>query len=216
MSLKDYLRENGTGRFKDFHVPNLIPGGTVRLVIIAESPHTAELEAKHPLAGRSGKDAAKFLEEDESLERSLGAWVKELHSNRKSAIALLNVSQVPLQKAAFAHRASPRLSSNDWKILDRLRENKTLVEKMRDGHCKEACILLAKQFEVSISTLPTDSDTKYYIAGKFAWKFWQSLPEHSRPANAFEIPHPSYSQWPRKSNDKNLDCLRRLFKQLSS
>ena len=211
MSLEDYLKENGKGKFKDFYVPNLIPQGTVRLVLITESPHTDELEAKHPLAGRSGKAALELLGKPEG---SLGAWVKKLHSQDKSEIALLNVSQVPLQKKAFAYRASPSLSSNDWKILDRLQENKTLVERMRAGDCKDACILLAKQFEVSISTLPTSCDTEYYIAGKFAWKFWQSIQENSQRNNAFEIPHPARNRWKKTTEyAANLRKLRNAFIQ---
>jgi hypothetical protein len=109
VSAIDYLSEDGSGKYWRWHVPDLVPSNrAVELVFVFESPHVDELKAGLPVVGAAGKSALRFLLPDQAGDLSLGRFVQQRHAAGDDRIAILNVSNVPMQAAAFLDIEAPR------------------------------------------------------------------------------------------------------------
>ena len=90
MDLKEYLEQGKNARYYvediEFDVKN-----ESGIVFILESPHIHEVKRKKPLAGTSGEDVSRYLLNQNS---AFGELVEFLSGK----IAIINVSNVPLQK----------------------------------------------------------------------------------------------------------------------
>ena len=220
-ALLEYLTEDGAGSLKDHHVADLIPpaGTKLSLVIIFESPHLDELASGLPVSGKAGRDALRFLTSQDPAPDALGPFVNVVNRGTSNAgIALMNVSGVPLERTAYAYPAlRPRVTDAEWDMLDGLRASTPRsVSTIRPGLRSESAQLLLAGFQSRITSLGSLSGATVAVAGTFAQLYWRSI----RPtpvAHLLEVPHPSYDQWNRPTNQghKGLAALRQTFLALA-
>lgn len=122
MDIADYL----VGRSSSAVVRDLIGarGQDVEVLFLVESPHSDELDRRHPLAGITGRDALAVLESRKRDSVSLGQVVKQMIDAGDGRLAIVNVSTVPLQAEAFtSSKRVPTSPPIDWKPLVELREH---------------------------------------------------------------------------------------------
>lgn len=212
MTVDEYLQETGAGAYADVLVPDLTSGqgSPVALVLLLESPHVDELHAKHPLAGRAGKDALAFLTGNVDADKSLGEEVARRHKRRDFRVAIVNVSQVPLQRQAIT--TPPPLNDKQWTAVEDLRQSGARkVQTLRAPRRQYAEYLLS-DLDRRVALLGIGSTTTVAAAGKFAQMFWRSL-SSAPPCALLEVPHPARHQWTRATGDAagRLELLRDRF-----
>ena len=212
MTVDAYLRETGVGVYADFLVPDLTSGhgSPVDLVLLLESPHVDELHAQHPLAGRAGKDALAFLTGSDDADRSLGEEVARRHKRGDFRVAIVNVSQVPLQRQAIT-TTSP-LDDKQWTAVEDLRRSRARQVQTLRAPRRQYAEYLLPDLGRRVALLGIASTTTVAAAGKFAQMFWRSL--SSAPTCALlEVPHPARRQWTRATGDAagRLGLLRERF-----
>ena len=175
MTVDAYLQETGAGAYREFLVPDLTSGhgSPVDLVLLLESPHVDELHAKHPLAGRAGRDALAFLAGNVDADRSLGEEVARRQQSGDFRMAIVNVSQVPLQRQAIT-MATP-LDDKQWTAVEGLRRSRAReVQTLRAARRQYAEYLLS-DFGRRVALAGIGSTTTVVAAGKFAQMFWRSF-----------------------------------------
>ena len=189
------MNGTGVGAYPNLLVPDLTGGhvSPVDVVILLESPHVDELHAKHPLAGRAGRDALAFLAGTVS-GRSLGQEVAHRQKGGDFRVAIVNVSQAPLQRQAIT-TATP-LDDKQWTQVEGLRRSRAReIWKLRAPR-RQLAELLLQDLERRIALMAIGPATTVAAAGRFAQMFWRSLP--SAPVCAvLEVPHPARRQWAR-------------------
>lgn len=207
MTIQSYLQETGTGPSAHLFVPDLVgrQGASVDLVLLLESPHIDEVQAKHPLAGRAGREALAFLSETRDSGRSLGEEISQRQRNGDFRVAILNVSRVPLQPQAVT--GSDPLRAEDWAQLERLRgSGAKQVGRLRTR--RQYAESLLDNLASRLALLDLGPGTTVAPTGRFAQMFWRSLP--ATPSALLEVPHPARHQWARAGEDaaEALDVLR--------
>lgn len=217
MTVEAYLQETGVGAYANFIVPDLTGGHglPVDLVILLESPHVDELRAKHPLAGRAGRDALVFLAGNADADRSLGEEVARRQQGGDFRVAIVNVSQVPLQRRAIA-TASP-LDNKQWIPIEGMRRSRAReIRTLRAPRSQYAQYLLA-DLGRRVALLGISPATTVAAAGKFAQMFWRSLPS-APTCELLEVPHPARRQWKQAAGDAadGLGLLRKRYDAVST
>jgi len=217
----EYLTEDGEGSLKDHHVDDLIPpaGTKIGLVIIFESPHQDELASGLPLSGKAGRDALRYFMGQDSAADALGPFVNAVnHGTSGAGIALVNVSGVPLEKSAYVDPAlRPQVTDAEWDMLDRLRASSPRrVSTIRTRLRSDSAQLLLAGFQSRVTSLGSLSGATVAVAGTFAQLYWRSI-QPAPVARLLEVPHPSYDQWNRPTNQghKGLVALRQTFLTLA-
>jgi len=207
VSAIDYLSEDGTGRYRQWHVRDLVPPNCpVELVFVFESPHVNELSARVPVVGAAGKSALHYLAPDQPRDLSLGRFVEHRHAVQDGRIAILNVCNVPMQAVAFVGMEAPELEEGDWTMIESVRQSKARSLSSLRGARKQAIAeVLVTGLRTRLSAVDPDVDGRVVAAGAFAQRavaaaFPDLTPEPLR------VPHPSFSQWFRKAN-QNLPAL---------
>lgn len=215
--LLEYLTEDGAGSLKDHYVADLIPavGTRIGLVLVFESPHQDELTRRLPVSGKAGRDALRFLLRQSSTDEALGPFVEAVnHGTSGAGIALINVSGVPLEKTAYADPVRvPGLTGAEWSMLDKFRKSSPRsVSTIRPGLRSKSAQLLLAGFQSRVTALGSLADAKVAVAGTFAQLYWRSI-QPTPVARLLEVPHPSYDQWNRPTNQghKGLTALRQTF-----
>ena len=207
MSAINYLSEDGSGTYGRWHVPDLVPmGRTAELVFVFESPHVDELRTRLPVAGAAGKSALRFLLPDSPKDLSLGRFVQQSHDAGDDRIAILNVSNVPMQAAAFVDVESPDLEKEEWARIEKARKSRArLISSVRSAEARAIFEVLVEGLRRRCSGAATNSDGRLVAAGTFAQRVvTAALPDLTpTPLN---VPHPSFNQWNRTVN-KNLPDL---------
>ena len=207
MSAIDYLSEDGSGMYGRWHVPDLVTSHrTVELVFVFESPHVDELSAGLPVVGAAGKSALRYLRPGQQKDLGLGGFVQQSHAAGDGRIAILNVSNVPMQAAAFVGMEAPELEEGEWAMIGRVRRSKArsmssmrgageraIAEVLVDGLCKR---LLAVDLGV---------EGRVVAAGTFAQRVVAAALPDLTP-EPLRVPHPSFNQWNRAAN-QNLPAL---------
>lgn len=209
MSVIDYLREDGNGSHAQWHVPDLVPSNTsdLEVVLVFESPHVKELEAGAPVVGPSGRGALRYLTQDPAATESLGHFVRRGITHGEDRLAILNVSNVPMQAAAFTAMDGPDLSQEEWALVERVRRSTSQsVQSMRRQEDRSAGQALVDRLRDRIRELHLSSECLVVSAGGFARRMTGSVPDiggvHLR------VPHPSYGQWNRVANQDHPDLVR--------
>ncbi|MCV0384717.1 MAG: hypothetical protein K5799_14945 [Erythrobacter sp.] len=207
MSAIDYLSEHGSGKYKRWHVPDLVTRHrTVELVFVFESPHVDELSAGLPVVGPAGKSAMRYLAPGQSADMSLGRFVQERHAAGDGRIAILNVSNVPMQAAAFVGTEAPELEDGEWAMIERARRSKARsMCAMRDPAARVIAEVLVNGLRQRLSAVDRGVDGRVVAAGTFAQRVVAAaLPDLS--PEPLCVPHPSFNQWNRVANH-NLPAL---------
>ncbi len=201
MSAIDYLSEDGSGRYRQWHVPDLLPSNrAVELVFVFESPHVDELSAGLPVVGAAGKSALRYLAPGQSRDLSLGRFVQERHAAGDGRIAILNVSNVPIQTAAFVGMEAPELEKGDWTMIGRVRRSKARSMSSVRGAGEQAIAkILVDGLRKRLSAVDLGVEGRVVAAGTFAQRAVAAALPDLTP-EPLRVPHPSFNQWFRGAN----------------
>ena len=208
MSVTDYLSENGSGNYGQCYVPDLVPSSrAVQLVFVFESPHVDELKARVPVAGAAGKSAFRFLLPGQPKHMSLGRFVQQNHGAGDDRIAILNVSNVPMQQAAFVDSEAPDLGEREWTLIEKIRQSSARSpSSMRGAEARAMSELLLAGFRHRLSDVADGFDGRVVAAGAFAQRMVAAAIPDLLP-KPLRVPHPSFSQWHRTANQNSPDLL---------
>lgn len=213
MDVEDYVAEDGSGPNRTFHVPDLVSQTSeeVRLLILLESPHVDELDAGRPVVGSAGRSGLEYLL-SQKTDESLGNYVKAKHDAGDWRIAIMNVSNVPLQKKAFARRTPPPLSPSEWEVLRRVRTSKAkAVNGTTSAAANQVSEMLLIGLQARIDILTFDADAAFVAAGPCAQRFARSL--QGLPTPPVDVHHPSYGSWMKHPKKDEHVELRDVFSQ---
>jgi hypothetical protein len=215
VNVTDYLLGGGSGADRPWHVPDLVPpGGAAELVFVFESPHVEELKARLPVAGAAGRSALRFLLPNQPKDLSLGQFVDQSHQAGHGRIAILNVSNVPMQAAAFVDGDAPDLRQQQWALLEKVRRSTARsVSSMRGHEPRAVTEQLVVGLRDRLSELATTEGSQVVAAGIFAQRVMAAA-SPDLLSDLFKVPHPSFNQWNRLSNQvlPSLVEVRRRFR----
>lgn len=206
VSAMDYLSEDGSGSYWQWHVPDLVPtDGGVELAFVFESPHVDELSARVPVVGAAGKSALRYLMPDPPRDLSLGRFVQKRHDAGDHRIAILNVSNVPMQSAAFVDAEKPDLGESEWTLIEKVRRSRARsVSSMRGAQARAVSEALVVGLGKRLSEIAVRPEGRVVSAGAFAQRIVAAaLPD----LTALRVPHPSFNQWHRMANQNLPDLL---------
>jgi hypothetical protein len=186
--------------------PDLAPSDrAVELVFVFESPHVAELRAGLPVVGAAGKSALRFLTCGQPKESSLGRFVQPSHTAGDDRLAILNVSNVPMQKTAFIDAESPDLAEEEWALIEKVRRSRARsLSSMRGTRKRAISEVLVDGFRRRLSGVATDSEGRVVAAGTFAQRMVAAACPDLTPS-PLRVPHPSFNQWNRMANQRSTD-----------
>lgn len=211
MDANDYVAEDGSGSNQASHIPDLVSqtGEPVSLLILLESPHVEELEEGRPLVGSAGRSGLEYLLSTKT-GGSLGNYVQAQHDVGDWRIAIMNVSNVPLQKKAFARRTPPPLSAAEWEILRRVRTSRAKsVNGTTSALANEVSEKMLIGLQARIDRLKFATDGAFVAAGPCAQRFARGL--QRLPTAPVDVHHPSYGNWIKHPNKTEHVELRGLF-----
>lgn len=208
MSAIDYLNENGRGMYARWHVPDLVPSDrAVELVFVFESPHVDELRTGLPVVGAAGKSALRFLLPGQPKDRSLGRFVQQSHAAGDDRTAILNVSNVPLQEAAFVDDEAPDLGEGEWTLIEKVRRSRARsLSSMRGAETRAISEVLVDGLRHRLSDVETGSEGRVVAAGTFAQRMVAAAFPDLTPS-PLRVPHPSFNQWNRMANQNLTDLI---------
>lgn len=210
MSIDDYVTENGNGSLKDAYVRDLLPpaGVPVKLLLILESPHLEEVAAGTPLVGGAGQGALEYLLGN-ATGGSLGEFVDAMHAAGDYRVAVMNVSNVPLQQQAFDDGAGP-LTPDEWKVISVVRDSPAWeVDGTMTPEANRIGTIIRDGLQGRVSRLEFESDAAVVLCGAFVQRFARRLT--GLPGTPIKVFHPSRNLW---LNNPDLDehlALRKLF-----
>lgn len=177
------------------------------LVFVFESPHVDELKARLPVAGAAGKSALRFLLPGAPKEMSLGRFVHQRHDAGDDRIAIVNVSNVPMQKAAFVDSEPPDLGEGEWTLIKRVRQSTARsVSSMRVAETRAVSEHLVDGLRRRLSRIATGSDGRVVAAGAFAQRMVDAAFPDLRP-RPLRVPHPSFNNWHKMANQNLPDLI---------
>ena len=207
MSAIDYVREDGSGMYRQWHVRDLVPSNrALELVFVFESPHVDELSVGLPVVGAAGKSALRYLAPGQSRDLSLGRFVQEIHAAGDGRIAILNVSNVPMQAAAFVGVEAPELEEGDWTKIGRVRRSKARsISSLRGSGERAIAETLVDGLRKRLSAVDLGVEGRVVAAGTFAQRAVAAAFPDLKP-EPLRVPHPSFNQWFRAAN-QNLPAL---------
>lgn len=208
MSAIDYLSEDGSGTYRRWHVPDLVPSnGAAELVFVFESPHVDELKTRLPVAGAAGKSALRFLLPNQAKDLSLGRFVQQSHAAGDDRIAILNVSNVPMQAAAFVDIEAPDLGEGEWALIERVRRSRARsMSSMRGAGTQAISEVLVDGLRKRLSGVAPGFEGRVVAAGNFAQRVVAAAFPDLTP-DPLRVPHPSFNQWNRMANQNLPDLV---------
>lgn len=191
-----------------WHVPDLVPSrGAAQLVFVFESPHVDELRAGLPVVGAAGKSALRFLLPGQPKDRSLGCFVQQSYAAGDDRIAILNVSNVPMQEAAFVDAETPDLGEVEWTLIEKARRSRARsLSSMRGTGTRAISEVLVDGLRHRLSGVATGSEGRVVAAGTFAQRMVASAFPDLTPT-PLRVPHPSFNQWNRMANQELTDLI---------
>lgn len=191
-----------------WYVPDLVPSDrAVELVFVFESPHVDELRTGLPVVGAAGKSALRFLLPGQPKDRSLGRFVQQSHAAGDDRIAILNVSNVPMQEAAFVDAEAPDLGEGEWTLIEKVRRSRARsLSSMRGGGTRAISEVLVDGLRHRLSGVATGSEGRVVAAGTFAQRMVAAAFPDLTPS-PLRVPHPSFNQWNRAANQKLTDLI---------
>ena len=203
VNVTDYLLEGGSAADRTWHVPDLVPPGeAAELALVFESPHVEELKARLPVAGAAGRSGLRFLLPHQAKELSLGQFVDQSHQAGHDRVAILNVSNVSMQAAAFVDGDAPDLRQQEWALLEKVRRSTARsVSSMRAHEPRTMTEHLVVGLRDRLSKLAAAEGNRVVAAGIFA----QRVVAAASPdlvSDLLKVPHPSFNQWNRLSNQE--------------
>lgn len=187
--------------YKRYKIEDIICKGVSRYIFILESPHNDELkkENRHPVAGQSGIDMAKFMGIGDG-NTSLGKYCKE---NVGKGISIINVSSAPLQEVATIKDRYKELIN---KVDTVVRLGYKSYGNHREAEINKIEKFILSDFKKRLEKLEVTEQTKIIICGKFAESYYDKLDMKGiNKKNILCVPHPARNQW-----SKTIDNLNKL------
>lgn len=180
----------------------------MELVFVFESPHVDELKAGLPIAGAAGKSALQFLLPGQPKELSLGRFVHQSHAVGDDRIAILNVSNVPLQQTAFVDSEAPDLEEEEWALIGKVRKSTARsLSSMRAVETQRVSQLLAEGLCHRLAGVATCPQARVVAAGAFAQRLVAAAYPDLLP-RPLSVPHPSFNHWHQMANQNLPDLIR--------
>lgn len=189
------------GLYGGFYVPDiLLP--TSSCIFVLESPHVEELKYGAPVSGNSGRTMSKHIFGPDYARFPLGQLVKKnaderLDRPRLNGIGLLNVSNIPLQKAAYGKTDFPE-DTNLW--LEAMGTLRTSNQKstFSSSHTESVQSYFIENLKTKLHALQ-DRPITLIPCGRFAQKFVRLADVRNQSWRVIDdVPHPSYNSWDRE------------------
>ena len=191
--------------------------GSVKVILLLESPHKVEVRRGRPLVGGSGEKITKALEENVPAMRGVSGAFGELVATggnpRVSKFGIMNASRLPLQASAYrANGADRPVDIPAWSEFERcLRYIKSRSKKPPQEkpdrpvtERNEAALLMerdiVRDLQERLDGIPIGNDLLLVCCGKFA----QSIFERTEVRDTIRIayaPHPTRNQWTTYANE---------------
>lgn len=206
MDLETYLQQDSS---TSYYVEDITfnTGKEKGIVFILESPYIDEVKAQKPLMGDSGIEISRILLNSESP-------FGELSSNLDIKIALINVSNVPLQKI------DEKEERTNYKDVNGMKDFETFRSDAPDRNSA-----FFKNFEKRIKKYINKKNI-LVVCGKFSSDyFFEVLYKNKGLMKQFfdndikviKLPHPSYQSWKKIIKYHNaLMNLKELFSTLKN
>ncbi|GAA2926172.1 hypothetical protein GCM10010458_05100 [Microbacterium luteolum] len=210
MSIDDYVTEDGSGSLRDAYVRDLLPasGMPVKLLLIFESPHLEEVAAGTPVVGGAGQSALEYLLGN-ATRGSLGEFVDAMHTAGDYRVAVMNVSNVPLQPQAFDDDAGP-LTPDEWKVIGAVRDSTAReVDGTMTPEANRIGTIIRDGLQGRVSRLKFESGTAVVLCGDFVQRFARRLT--GLPGEPLKVFHPSRNLWLNNPDRDEHKTLRKLF-----
>ena len=199
MSIVDRMTEEYSGMdcstFKDYLIDDCVQTSHVKVILLCESPHREEVEAKRPLVGKSGRAIVKVLREFEligSEEIDDNASIGELlykHKAKFNWLGLMNSCQLPMQKKAYP----PCFVRNHERFLDHLKAIRQGAELTSEQKKLRSMIVEDLKQRLKCILCRANAKPLVFACGSVARRIGeltelvcQELPK---------TPHPSRGQW---------------------
>ncbi|GGJ03442.1 hypothetical protein GCM10010885_10860 [Alicyclobacillus cellulosilyticus] len=215
--LKSLFVEVRQHLMQSYEVPDLI-GPKSRLIFLLESPHVQELKYRAPVAGASGATMSKHLFGEAYAKFPVGLLVKKNlleQKNRPSldCIGLMNVSNIPLQPAAYRDR-SVHEQYGDWlSALARIREDNQR-DDYRDPLLNAVQAAMVEYLRDKLLAL-AERPCVVVPCGRFAQKFFRLAGVMGPRWQVIHgVPHPSYNAWDRAQYQSVIAEVQRALEQL--
>lgn len=188
------------------------------MLFVLESPHVDERAAGRPVVGDAGTSALKFLQKGAWAGDSLGNFVHDRYVVGDGRLAVMNVSTVPLQGAAFDPAVKPDLTDDDWMWLgETFRGSRAwTVNQTPSAKANAAGQLLLDGLQDRLDRLGMDALCTVVACGRWVQRYARQLT--GLPMKPLRVPHPSNNQWhPKKTSvPKELLRVRKLFEDYTS
>jgi len=181
---------------KDYFVDDLVYENS-EIVFVLESPHTQEVKNGYPVAGKSGNDMSKVLF---GLDEAFG---KLIYEQTIKNIAIVNVSNYPLQKSAYKN-----LQMIELEQFEKIRQNPKLRKYDKDG----INAALKPMMEDFAKRLSAHKDKKIVLCGNFAQAAFDSVLDETQFKEVLRVPHPSFNNWKKEKYKEVIQELKRFIK----
>lgn len=178
---------------QNFFIPDLTHNS--KIIFVLESPHTQEVKAGYPVAGKSGVDMSKVLF---GLDESFGKLVFE---GKVDGFGLLNVYNYPLQSVVYGS-----LHVEGMEFFNRVRQN----PKLRKKDC-ELNHFLKAMLEDFQQRLSKHKDKKIVLCGNFVQSAFSEVFSEDEFALVYKVPHPSFNNWQKAKYKKEIDGLKEII-----
>lgn len=204
-------------------VPDIFGYGDLKVLFIAESPHTDEVRFGAPFSGRSGRDMTRVLldrvfdREDIPEPLPFGRCM-QFHSRFFRHFGVMNVCNLPLQEAALKDKAAamPAKYPNLFDAFKTIRGNPTAVQRQSQTVARVDAVIL-DDFTRRLRSC-SEPGPLIIPCGNMARAFVDKsdvAPDPDRYLN--RVPHPSYGQWLQaKHGDIINDMCRRIREQIET
>lgn len=204
---------------QDYGVPDFIqPDST--FIFILESPHLQELKYGVPVAGPSGATMSKHLFGEKYAKFPLGLLVKKNADEAKNRprlnrIGLMNVSNIPLQSAAYGHPEVRKTYAPWFDALARIRSSNH-QDEYKDALLNAIQAVMVESLREKLFKL-ADKDLAIIPCGRFAQKFFR-LANVTKPNWHVirDVPHPSYNSWDRAQYTSVIGQVKQAFASLNA
>lgn len=169
------------------------------IVLLLESPHTVEVCRGYPLAGQSGADVTKALRPVVNVPEGpddcpFGEVLQDpAIDDRLRRFSVMNVSQLPMQSAAYLCPVRRTFDAILFSKFKTLRQSGAVNRNNRIATCEIKCLLIE---DLKNRIQLTRDDAFFVPCGDVARDFFAKANViHQRRKTNETIPHPSRGQW---------------------
>jgi hypothetical protein len=133
--------------------------------------------------------------------------VQQSHAVGDDRIAILNVSNVPMQQAAFVDSEAPDLEEEEWTLIGKVRRSTARsLSSIRATETRAVSQLLAEGLRHRLAGVVTGSKARVVAAGAFAQRMIAAAYPDLRPG-PLRVPHPSFNHWHQMANQDLPDLI---------